>query len=168
MRLTPLDIQQKQFARQFRGVDAHEVKQFLELCADEFEELVRENIELKEELRARDALLAETRDRERSLQEALVSAQRLATEMKDQARKEADIIVAEAELEGEKIVQDAHGRRSTLISELGELRSLKTSFESELKAIVGSHLKLMETFAESDRIRAQDDRVALFQKKEPA
>ena len=168
MRLTPLDIQQKQFARKFRGVDPQEVRQFLELCSDEYEELVRESIELKEEVRSREAQLSETRDRERSLQEALVSAQRLATEMKEQARKEADIVIAEAELEGEKILQNAHTRRNALIEELSDLRRLKVSFESELRALVGSHVKLLEAFAESDRLRVQEDRVALFQKKEPA
>ena len=168
MRLTPLDIQQKQFARKFNGVDPHEAKQFLELCADELEELISETIELKEDIRSRDALLSETRDRERALQEALVSAQRLATEMKEQARKEADIVLAEAELQAERIVQDAHSRRTALVAELSELKRLKVSFESEVRSLVGSHVKLLETFAESDRLRAQEDRVALFQKKEPA
>jgi cell division initiation protein len=168
MRLTPLDIQQKQFARQFRGVDGHEVKQFLELCADELEELVRETIALKEEVRAREAQLQETRDRERALQEALVSAQRLATEMKESARKEAEIIIAEAELQAEKIIKDAHNRRSEIIGELAELKSLKTTFESEVRAIVSGHLNLLETFAESDRHRAQVERIALFQKKDSA
>ena len=168
MRLTPLDIQQKQFASKFRGVDPQEVRQFLELCSDEFEELVRESIEFKEELRSRDSLLAETRDRERALQDALVSAQRLATEMKEQARKEADIILAEAEMEAEKIVHDAHGRRAALLNELSELRSLKVAFEAEVRSLVGSHLKLLDTFAESDRHRAQEERVTLFQKKDSA
>jgi cell division initiation protein len=168
MRLTPLDVQQKQFSSRLRGIDPHEVKQFLELCADEIEGLVRESIELKEEVRSRDALLAETRDRERALQDALVSAQRLATEMKEQARKEADIVVAEAEMQGEKIVQDAHARRAALLAELSELRSLKVSFESDLRSLAQSHLRLLETFAESERHRAQDERVTLLQKKDSA
>lgn len=166
MRLTPLDVQQKQFDRKLRGVDPHEVKQFLELCADELEELVKQNIELKEEIRARDGQIAETRDRERALQEALVSAQRLATEMKEQAKKEAEIVLAEAELQAEKLIQGAHNRRTTLVEELGELKRLKVSFESELRSLVESHVKLLETFAESDRLRATDDKVTLLQKRE--
>jgi cell division initiation protein len=168
MRLTPLDIQQKQFAAKFRGVDGHEVKQFLELCADEVEELVRETIALKEEIRARDTQLQETRERERALQEALVSAQRLATEMKESARKEAEIIIAEAELQGEKIIRDAHNRRTDIIGELSELKSMKASFEAEVRALVNGHLNLLETFTESDRARAQSERIALFQKKDSA
>lgn len=162
MRLTPLDIQQKQFTRRLRGVDPQEVRQFLELASDEYEELVRETIELKEEVRSRDAQLAETRDRERALQDALVSAQRLAHEMKEQARKEAEIVLAEAELQAERIVQDAHARRTTLIDELGELRRQKLGFESELRAAIDRHTRLLEAFSEADRHRASEDRVTLL------
>jgi cell division initiation protein len=166
MRLTPLDVQQKQFMTRMRGLDPIEVRQFLEVCADEMEDLVRETIDLKEELRARDALLAETRDRERALHDALVAAQRLATEMKEQARREAGVIVSEAEMEGEKIVRDAHARRSTLLGELAELRSLKVSFETDVRSLAEGHLRLLEDLAERARHRALDEKVALLQKKE--
>ncbi len=168
MKLTPLDIQQKQFEKKLRGVDPVEVRQFLELCANQLEEVVRELMAVKDELRARDARLSEMRDREHTLQEALVSAQRLAADMKDQARKESDILLTDAEMQAEKIVQDAHMRRTILLTELSELRSLKTAFEADLRALVSGHLKMLETFTESDRQRAQEERVALFQRKESA
>ena len=168
MRLTPLDIQQKQFERKLRGVDPAEVRQFLELCSNQLEEVVRELMAVKDELRARDARLSEMRDREHTLQEALVSAQRLAADMKEQARKESDILLTDAEMQAEKIVQDAHMRRTILLTELSDLRSLKTAFEADLRALVGGHLKMLETFTESDRQRAQEERVALFQRKESA
>ena len=99
---------------------------------------------------------------------SLVSAQRLATEMKESARKEAEIIIAEAELQGEKIIRDAHNRRTDIIGELSELKSMKASFEAEVRALVNGHLNLLETFTESDRARAQSERIALFQKKDSA
>lgn len=168
MRLTPLDIQQKQFARTWRGVDPHEVRQFLEVCSDEVEELVRETIELKEEVRARDALLAETRERERALQEALVSAQKLASEMKEQARKEADIILAQAEHQAEKIVQDAHDRRLSILEDLAELKRQKVSFETQLRSLVDGHLKMLETFQEAERERGGAEPVRLVPRKDTA
>lgn len=160
MHLTPLDVQQRQFSARFRGIDPHEVRQFLELCADEMEDLVRETIALKEEIRARDAVIADTRDRERALQEALISAQRLAEEMKSQARKEAEIIVAEAELQGERIVQDAHARRADLLGELADLRRQTVSVEVELRSTLESHLRLLNAMTEP----VADDRVALLHK----
>jgi cell division initiation protein len=169
MRLTPLDIQQKQFARTLRGYDPREVRQFLEFCSDEFEELVRETIELREEVRGRDRQLAEVREREHALQEALVSARRLADEMREQARKDAEVIVAEAELQAERIVQDAHARRTTLIGELTDLKQQKIAFETRIRAEAESHLKLLEALQDTERQRVLDDKVTLLQKKsEPA
>ncbi len=165
MRLTPLDIQQKQFDRAFRGLDPHEVRQFLELCADELEDLVRETIALKEEVRARDALLADTRDRERALQEALVSAQRLAQEMKAQAQKDAEVVVAKAEAQAEAIVQDAHRRRTEVLEELAELKRMKVTFEASVRALVEGHVKLLDAFQESDRLKAADAAVLLAKRE---
>lgn len=164
MRLTPLDIQQKQFKQRFRGEDPHEVRQFLQICADEMEELVRETIELREDVRARDAMLAELREREKSLQDALVSAQKVAAELKEQARKEAEIVIADAELQAERIIQDAHSRRSRLLEEVAELRREKAAFSARIRSAVEAQLKLLETFEEADR--AEDEsKVTLLQKK---
>lgn len=168
MRLTPLDIQQKEFTQRFRGVDPHEVRQFLQVCADELEELVRESIELREDVRARDAQLADLRERERSLQDALVSAQRVAAELKEQARKEADIVIADAEIQAERIVQDAYSRRSMLIEEVAELRREKVSFTARLRSAVEAQLKLLETFDESERERGDGNVTLLKTKSEPA
>lgn len=169
MRLTPLDIQQKQFSARFRGLDPHEVRQFLQACADELEELVRENIELREDLRVRESQLADVHERERSLQDALVSAQRVAAELKEQARKEAEIVVADAELQGERIVHDAHARRTELLEDLAELRRQKITFSAQLRVAVESHLRLLETFEVTEKPRALDENLAYFPKKsEPA
>lgn len=164
MRLTPLDIQQKQFSQRLRGIDPQEVRQFLQICADELEDLVRESIELREALRARDAMLAELRERERSLQDALVSAQRVASELKEQARKEADILVADAEIEAERIVQGAHSRRSELLAEIADLRRERVSFSSRIRSAVEAQLKLLETFEEVEREEEQSN-VRPFQKR---
>lgn len=164
MRLTPLDIQQKQFTQKLRGVDPHEVRQFLQLCADELEDLVRETMDLREELRARDTLLAELRERERSLQDALVSAQKVASELKDQARKEADIVVADAELQAERIVQEAYVKRSELLADIADLRRERVSFSSRIRSAVEAQLKLLETFEEAEREEERSN-VKPFQKR---
>jgi len=161
MRLTPLDIQQKQFARRLRGCDPREVRAFLELCADEFEELVRETIELREDVRARDRQLSEVREREHALQEALVSARRLADEMREQARKDAQVIVAEAELQAERVLRDAHDRRADLMRDLADLRQQKVAFETRLRVEAEGHLRLLDALRDAGR----DDPVALVQKK---
>ncbi len=74
MKITPLDIQQKQFRNTWRGIDAGEVDTFLDLVAAEYEEVIKENIALKDDLRKKAARLEEHTARERSLQKARTSS----------------------------------------------------------------------------------------------
>jgi cell division initiation protein len=94
MKITPLDIRQKRFESAFRGFSAREVEAFLELLAGEFEELVKENIALKEELRRTQSRLEVHAERERTLQETMVTAQRISEDIKEAAKKEAEIRIA--------------------------------------------------------------------------
>jgi len=72
-----------------------------------------------------------------------MTAQQVTAELKTNARKEAEIVVAEAHLEGEQVIRDAHDRRIQLISEIQEIRRQKITFESGLRSLVESHLKLL-------------------------
>src|SRR6187551_391456 len=108
MKMTPLDIRQKRFEVSMRGYARREVEGFLELIAGEFEEVVKENISLKEELKRTMARLEQHLEREKTLQETMVTAQRISEDLKSVAKKEADIILADAEHQAEKIVQGAH------------------------------------------------------------
>ena len=92
MRITPLDVQQRRFARALRGYDREEVEAFLSLVATELEDLVRANMALREEAQRKDEVIADHRSRERALQETLVTAQKASEEIRDAARKEAEIV----------------------------------------------------------------------------
>jgi cell division initiation protein len=146
MKITPLDIRQKRFAAALRGLDRREVEAFQELLAAEFEEVVRENIQLKEELKRSQLQLEQHVERERTLQETMVTAQRISEELRSAAKKEADIIVAEAELQAERIVRDAHQRLIGIVSDVNELKRQRAQFEAQVRVVVESHLKLLETF----------------------
>ncbi|MCA2980795.1 MAG: DivIVA domain-containing protein [Myxococcaceae bacterium] len=146
MKMTPLDIRQKRFAVTLRGYAQKEVEGFLELTAAEFEEVVRENISLKDELKRTQARLETHLEREKTLQETMVTAQRISEDVKAQARKEAELKVADAELQAEKIVAAAHGRVVDLKGEIGELKRQKLQFESQVEQVLDAHRKLLETF----------------------
>jgi cell division initiation protein len=75
MRITPLDIQQKQFATKFRGFDVEEVDSFLELIREEMEELLRENANLREEVRLIEKQLKDYKNIEATLRDTLVATQ---------------------------------------------------------------------------------------------
>jgi cell division initiation protein len=154
MNITPLDITQKSFRRSFRGLDSEEVAAFLALVASEFEGLVTELNGLREDNRRKADELAEHRGRERALQETLVAAQRASEEIRESARKEAEITLADAELQAEKIVQSAHGRFLKIVDDVNEMKRQRIQFEAGVKTLVESHLKLLEAFREVPREEA--------------
>ena len=148
MNITPLDITQKHFRRVFRGFDREEVEAFLALVAVEFEALVKDNMTLREEnARQRDEI-ADHRSRERALQETLVTAQKASEEIREAARKEAEITLSDAELQAEKIVQGAHARFLRIVDDINELKRQRVQFEAAIRSHVESHVKLLEAFQE--------------------
>ncbi|WP_242395317.1 DivIVA domain-containing protein [Anaeromyxobacter oryzisoli] len=154
MNITPLDITQKQFKNAFRGLDREEVEGFLALVAAEFEALVRENLALREDDRRKTEEIAEYRSRERALQETLVTAQKASEEIREAARKEAEITISDAELQAEKIVQGAHARFLRIVDDINELKRQRVQFEANVRTLVESHLKLIEAFREPSREEA--------------
>jgi len=150
MKITPLDITQKRFPRTLRGYDRQEVEAFLSLVASEFEELVREVQALRSDVSRMDEEIAEHRSRERALQETMVTAQKACEDIRESARKEAEITLAEAELQGEKIVQGAHAKFLRIVDDIAELKRQRAAFEAQVRAVVESHGKLLDVFKEPD------------------
>ncbi len=149
MQITPLDITQKSFRKTWRGVDRQEVEAFLSLVATEFEALVKEVQALRQDVRRKEEDLVELRGRERALQETMITAQKACEEIREAARKEAEITLSEAELQAEKIVQSAHQRYLKILEDIGELKRQRVQFESSVRSIAESHLKLLASFGEA-------------------
>ncbi len=149
MKITPIEIQQHQFKTRLLGYDSSAVDMFLEMLATEFERLHKQNNELKETLSRTRTALDQMKDREHSLQLTLMTAQQVTDELKSTARKEAEIVMVDARLQGEQIVRSADERRLQLIREIQEIKRQKISFECGLRALIDGHMKLldMETFA---------------------
>lgn len=154
MNITPLDITQKQFRRVFRGLDAEEVEAFLSLVALEFEGLVKDVLALREDNHRKAEDIAEFRSRERALQETLVAAQKASEEIRESARKEAEITISDAELQAEKIVQGAHSRFLRIVDDINELKRQRIQFETNVRTLVESHGKLLDAFREPAREEA--------------
>ncbi|HEX9308763.1 MAG TPA: DivIVA domain-containing protein [Anaeromyxobacter sp.] len=154
MNITPLDITQKQFRKVFRGLDPEEVEAFLALVAVEFEGLVKDVLSLREDNQRKAEEVVEFRGRERVLQETLVAAQKASEEIRESARKEAEITISDAELQGEKIVQAAHARFLRIVDDINELKRQRIQFETNVRTLVESHVKLLEAFREPAREEA--------------
>jgi cell division initiation protein len=148
MNITPLDIQQQQFkGKMLGGLDPSDVDAFLQMVAAEMESLIRENTELKEQARKVSHQLDEFSQREVTLRETILAAQKVTEEMKANAQKEATILVSEAELRGERIVADAENRLVQLNNQIHEIKRQKMQFETSLKSLLEAHLKML-TFEE--------------------
>jgi cell division initiation protein len=147
MKLTPLDIRQKRFPTSLRGYSRREVEAFLELLAGEFEEVVKENIALKEESKRANVRIDAYQERERTLQETMVTAQRISEDVKTAAKKEAEILIAGAEHQAEKIVQNAHQKLIQVVDDINELKRQRIQFESQVRSVIDAHAKLLEAFS---------------------
>jgi cell division initiation protein len=157
VKVTPLDIRQKQFARKLRGIEPKEVEAFMELLAQELEDLIRENIALKDDLKRKNSRIEEYRDREKTLQETMITAQRITDDLKDAAKRSAEVIVSEAELQAEKIVQAAHGRMIQILDEIGELKRQRSQVTSGIYAILDAEMKLLDVFKEEAAPRVAEN-----------
>ncbi|BCR05929.1 DivIVA domain-containing protein [Desulfuromonas versatilis] len=144
MRITPIDIQQHQFRTRPLGYEKAGVDHYLELLADELALLHKQSQELKEELARTRSALEEMRQREATLKETLLTTQRMTDDLKNNARKEAETILAQARLRAERIVRDAEDRRIQLIGEVQEVKRQKVSFEASLRALLESHVRMLD------------------------
>ncbi len=144
MAITPIDIQQHQFKSQIFGYDKASVDRFLELVAEEIERLTRQQQEVKEDLSRARASLAEMRERESTLKETLMTAQKVTEDLRSNARKEAEVIIADAKVRADQIVHEAEDRRLQLINEIQEVKRQKVAFETGLRSLVESHLRLLD------------------------
>jgi len=154
MNITPLDITQKHFRRVFRGLDPEEVEAFLGLVAADFEAILKDVLSLREDNHRKAEEIAEYRSRERALHETLVTAQKASEEIRDAARKEAEITISDAELQAEKIVQAAHSRFLRIVDDINELKRQRIQFETNVRTLVESHVKLLDAFREPAREEA--------------
>lgn len=144
MRITPLDIQQKQFKVRFRGFDMDEVYSFLELIREELEELLKENSMLKEKVAMLESQLEEYRKIEQSLRDTLMTAQKLVEEYQANAKKEAELIIKEAELKAENIIKEAQEKVVKIHEDIMDLKGIRRHFKEEIKRLIESHLRMLE------------------------
>ncbi len=144
MRITPLDIQQKQFPMKFRGFDVEEVYAFLEIIREEMEDLLRENATLKETIQRLESQVREYRDMETTLRETLLTAQQMVEDYKTNARKEAELIVKEAELRADSLIKEAQEKVIKIHEDIVDLKGIRRHFKEELKRMIENHLKMIE------------------------
>jgi cell division initiation protein len=142
MNITPLDIQQKRFHMGFRGYERLDVDNFLDLVREEMEVLLREVTELREFRQVYDQRMAELQEREETVKNTMIMTQKLADDSRENARKEAELIIKEAELKGREVIDRAQHDKANLEAEIQELRRRKHHFLEDLKKVIQMHLEM--------------------------
>jgi cell division initiation protein len=157
MKITPLDIQQQQFKVRFRGFDIREVDAFLEKVADSAALLQSENKDLREELSRLKVDIQGYKEREETFKRAMLNSQKVLEQMKDNARKSAEIIIADAEVKAEKILNRSHARLSQLHEDIAELKRQRIQIEVQIRSILEAHSKILEVSKEGMESMDQED-----------
>ena len=160
MKVTPLDLRQQRFQTVMRGYDRGEVQAFLLEAADDYENALRENDKLRQDVAKLDAVLGEHRGQERNLRNTLLTAQKLADEVKEQAQSQAGLIVREAEGRADLLLQKAQTRLEDVQREIDGLRMKRREVENDIEALVRTLTTTLEFIRDQDT-RSRDERILL-------
>ena len=163
MRIGPLDLRQHRFRTALHGYDKTDVVAFLTEAADDYEHALREIDRLRQDLSRLEALLTEHREREANLRNTLLTAQRLADEIKEAAQSEAKMIVREAQGRADLLLEKAQVRLAEVERDITELPLRRRGVEGSLEASIQALYHALEFIRDQDR---PDDKVLLHRPRQ--
>jgi cell division initiation protein len=147
VRMTPLEIQSHRFGRRLRGYDQEEVQAFLRMVTDDYEALLTENESQRQRIHHLEESMQRLTAQETLLQETLLNAQSLSDRMREAASKECDVLIGEAEVRAEKILDASHRRAARLAENIREMRSVRGSLAESLRSAIDNHLGMIDRLA---------------------
>lgn len=150
MKISPMDIERQAFARRLRGYDRDEVRTFLTLVAEEVARLQRERDSLSQEVQHLHGLLDEHRDRETILKNTLLTAQKVSEDIRETARKQAEAVVKESELQADRLLELAQARAHEVERAIMELRAHRTGLRTDIRALVTRLTHLLDLQEEAE------------------
>jgi len=151
LKITPVDIKNQKFGKSLRGYDPSEVDAFLEMVASTLEDQVKENAELKEKLSSVESTLTGYKDLEGNLKEALLTAQKSAEEIRENAQKEAQLLMRETKMKAERKTEESYSLLSRLKKQIADLDNLKKEYIIRLRSMLETHLKVLESMEKEDQ-----------------
>ncbi len=154
--LTPVDVRRYDFGTALRGYDKARVDQLREQVADELERLTRVNTELEAKAKGFHEQLRAFRERDKALNDALISAQQLRAETKEQAEREAQLTLREAHAEAERIVEEARAEVRRLQADLDSLARSRRTHIAQMRTLAERHLAELAATEASNVDAAQD------------
>ena len=156
MALTPVEIRHTRPGRRPFGYDRRATDRLLDEIASSFEDVWRERADLRDDLEELEAELARQKELEAALRNTLLSAERMADDVRSQARREADVLVAEARVAAREITSGAEAERERIKADIRRLRSAQADLRAEYRAFLAAALDRLESDTEpGDRRRDQ-------------
>jgi len=156
VKLTPLDIRHKEFKRGMRGYVDVEVDEFLDEVADEYEQLFKENLDAKERVEALEEKVAGYRRLEETLQKTLITAQGSADELKQNAAREAELILHEAELKVRQMVNEAYTEKQVIEQSLAKIKVAEQDSRFKFRQLLEGYLRQLDEMPASTPPAAAD------------
>jgi len=160
MNVSPLDLRQQHFRSAFRGYDKIEVTSFLAAVADDYEQALRETDQLRQELMKLEAALNEHRGRESTLKSTLMTAQKLADDIKANAEQEARRIIREAEGRSDLLLEKTSARLEDIQREIDGLKLKRKDVETSVEATIQTLRNALDYVREQET-RERDEKILL-------
>src|SRR5437867_3627527 len=160
MNVSPLDLRQQRFRSTFRGFDKVEVASFLAAVADDYEQALRETDRLRQDLARTEAALNEHRELEKNLRATMMTAQKLADDIKTQADLEAKRIVREAEGRSDLLLEKTQSRLEDIQRGIDGLKLKRRDVETTIEATIQSLRNTLE-FVHEQEVHEREERVLL-------
>ena len=144
MPLTPLDIHNKEFSKRMRGYNEDEVNEFLDQVIKDYEALIRENKELQAQLSNMGEKLSHFSNIEETLSKAIIVAQDAADELKSNSKKEAQLIIKEAEKNADRIINESLARSRKIALEMEELKKQATIYRTRFRSLLEAQIEMLK------------------------
>lgn len=151
MKVNPMDIQRQVFSRKLRGFDVDEVRTYLLLVAEEVAELQKDHDALEQEVQTLRGLVEEHRQREVILKNTLLTAQRVSEEIRENARRQAEGAVREAEVQADRLLELARGRALEVERAIVDLRAERAGLRTDIRALLERLAKVLDLNEEAEK-----------------
>jgi len=165
MKVTPLDLRQQKFRSAFRGFDPNEVTALLDQVADDYEQALREAERLRQEVVRLDGLVNEHREHERNLRNTLLTAQRLADEIRSGAEQDARRLLQEAEGRAELLLQKTQARLEDVQREIDGLKLKRRDVETSVESVITSLRNALD-YVKDQESKERDEKILLHRPRQ--
>jgi len=167
--LSPLDVKNRRFDRKMKGYDPAQVDAFMQAIRETLETLYRRLDDMERTVREQKDRLSDYQRLEATLRETLTTAQTMSERLTEAARKEAEAILGQAEVEADRRLRSLEARKAELIAQIHELKRERITFEARLESLLSLHGRLLDTFRqEEERLDKVEDALTFVPKTKDA